>query len=726
MPARSTIRRTRYGLGSIVLILAVAACCVIAGVLGSRYNLRWDVTATRQHTLSPRTLVVLNGIRDERTIVVSADMSRLDRRSAGMMSDLLGEFARRAPALAVVWIDTGSPTGRAEFDGLIQRLAEADAPGLSAQRDALANLGNGIVALAEGMSAVSDRMKDLAAAIGEGSTRAIDLERQAGVVRTLPTRLEPAHAAVLAAADNRIGGALLPAVDQAADACRAPLAELSQAMRVIAEFAQSIAGGSQGDSREVVGAARLLTEEAGARMDQAARLADSLARLRPSDPLIVARTLEASDAVLITGAAGTLAIDFASLFPAVDVASSNSLSAADQVFVGEQLICTALSALDQTRAPIVVFIHAEDVTIVDDRGGPTAIGRAVFGRIFERMRLARIEAYEWPIATTPLRPDIRAIDPSGERPVVWIVLAPPTPIGAETRGPGGMAERNTRVARLGAAAQALLVEGHNVMVNVDASDLPAIGEADPIAAALAPLGLTIDTARPLLRRESSPAGQVTYSYLIARSVEDGNPISAAISGLAVALPWPSAMAISPNLPEGVRAWALLRASPDSAIWGESQWLALRGMEMRRRLDPLNPPALADPPRADAGRDLTESPAEGWTLGAAVERPGGLAGGRQRVVVISSPAWLQNTFAESWQMVGGRRALRFPGNAELFEASVQWLAWRDELIAAGPQSRDVPRIAPISQGALVMLRWVVIAAPALITLLLGALLRVLRG
>ena len=40
MPARATIRRTRYGLGSMVLVLAVAACCVIAGVLGSRYHLR--------------------------------------------------------------------------------------------------------------------------------------------------------------------------------------------------------------------------------------------------------------------------------------------------------------------------------------------------------------------------------------------------------------------------------------------------------------------------------------------------------------------------------------------------------------------------------------------------------------------------------------------------------------------------------------------------------------
>lgn len=726
MPARATIRRTRYGLGSMVLVLAVAACCVIAGVLGSRYHLRWDVTATRQHTLSPRTLAILNGIKDQRTIVVSADMSRLDRRSAGAMSDLLDEFARRAPSLAVVWIDTGSPTGRAEFDDLIQRLAEADDAGLASQRQSLIDLADGMEDLAESMLGVSDCMKALGAAFGEGSTQATDLERQAGVVRTLPARLEPAVSAVRSAADHRIGGALLPAVDQAVDASRGPVAEFGQAMRAIAEFAQSVDAGSGSNASAIRSAARTLAETAGARMDQAARITDALARMRPSDPLIVARTLEATDAVLITGAAGTLAIDFASLFPAIDVAASSSPSAADQVFVGEQLICTALSALDQARAPIVVFVHAEDATIVDTRGGPTALGRAVFGRIFERMRLARIEAYEWPIAKEPLRPDIRAIDPSGERPVVWIVLAPPTPIGAEARGPSGLAERNARVAKLGAAAGALVIEGQNVLFSLDASDLPAIGEVDPIAASLASLGVTVDTGHPLLRRESSPAGQVTYSYMIARSADDDHAVSDAIAGLAVALPWASPMTISNPLPEGVRAWALLRAAPDSAIWGESQWLALRGLEARRRMDPLNPPALTDPPRADAGRDLVDSPPEGWTLAVAIERAGGSGSAPQRVLAVASPAWMHNTFAEAWQSVGGRRALRFPGNAEFFEAAVQWLAGRDELIAAGPQSRDVPRIEAISPSALAMLRWVVIAAPALIVLLLGAMLRILRG
>lgn len=726
MSGTASMRRTRYGLGSVVLILAVAACCIIAGTLGSRYHMRWDVTATRQHTLSPRTLAILAGIREERTIIVSADMSRLDQRSAGAIGDLLDEFERRTRSLAVVWIDTGSPTGRAEFDDLIQRLAQADEAGLAAQRQTLLESAEGVTALSLSMAAVSDRMKALATSFGAGSSQATDLERQAGVVRTLPTRLEPAISAIGAAADHQIGGASLPAVDAAMDATRGPLGEITQAMRVIAEFAASSVTGASPDARELAAAARELADDAQARAEHAARISDVISRLRPSDPLIVARTLEATDAVLITGATGTLAIDFPSLFPAVEVASTSAPGAADQVFVGEQLICTALSSLEQSLAPIAIFIHGEDANIVDDRGGPTSIGRAVFGRIFERMRLARIEAFEWPIAKAPLRPDLRALDPSGNRPVVWIALAPPSAVGADARGPGGMAERNTRVARMGQAVRALIEEGHNVLVSLDASDLPAIGEPDSQLTALAPLGITADTGRPLLRRESSPAGQVTFSHLVARSVDRAHPVSAAIEGLAVALQWPSSISLAQTPPAGVRLWPLLRAASDASIWGESQWLTLRTLEVRRRLDPLNPPALADPPRAEPVRDLTDSPPDGWTLAAAAERIVAGASAPQRVLVVSSPNWMHNTFAESSQVAAGRRALRFPGNAELFEAAVHWLARRDELIAAGPQSRDVPRIAPIAPGALTTLRWVVIAAPALITLLLGALLRILRG
>lgn len=724
MAGRSTIRRTRYGLSSLVLALAVGASCVIAGVLGSRYHWRWDVTATRQHTLSPRTLAVLRASDEPRTIVVSADMRRLEPQAAAAMADLLAEFERQAPSLDVAWIDTGSPSGRTEFADLIESLAAADAEGLSAQRAALTRALEGARELSTGMGAVSDRMKALSAAYGAETSQAQDLERQAGVVRTLPARLEPAIEALRAAAEHEIGGASLPAVDVASDKARPAIAEVARAMQAIHAFADQLAAESRGASQAIGAAADALAREAQAQMELGARLADSLDRLRPSDPLIVARTLQAGDAVLITGPSGTLAIDFPSLFPRAQVAGD---APAERLFAGEQLIATALAALDQVNAPILVIVHAEERNLVDARGGPTTIARSVFGRAFERMRLTRIEPVEWRLASPSTRPDLRAGDPERARPVVWWFLAPPSAAPVETQGPAGLAARNERLTRMAEALRSLLAEGESVLISLDPSDLPAVGEADPFAEAIAAFGITADTGRPLLRRESSPAGQVTFSYLVARAAGTEHPIAEALAGLAVAMPWTCPLTLAPEPPSGVRAWPLLEATADRSTWGESSWLLLRDLEARGRVSPLAPPALTDPPRPDAGRDSVDLPATGaWTLAAAAERREPGAESPQRVIVIASPAWIHTLYAGAAELVGGRRALRFPGNAELFESSVQWLAGRDELIGAGPQSRDVPRIQPIDPRGLTIIRWTLIVAPGALTLLLGLLVRLWRA
>ncbi len=730
MARGSTIRRTRYALRTAILLAAVLASCLIAGTLGSRYHARWDVTATRRHTLAPRTLAALAALRRGRTIVVSADMSRLDRSSASRISDLLGEFARRSSLVRVAWIDTSSPSGRADFASLIASLAQSDSQTIEEQRRALGEIAVATGELSTGMEAVSQRMKALASAIGAESAAGQELERQAGAVRTLPGRLAPAVAAVSAAAEHRIGGALLPAVDVASDSARGPLGEITQAMRLIVEYAHKF------DASPSADAARALAAEAQGRLDLAARLADALSRLKPTDPLTVARVLEAGDAVLVTGAQGTLAIDFQSLFPTALVAGAGQPGAMDQAFAGEQLIATALMALDETRSPILVFVHAEDRTILDERGSgaPSGIGRAVFGGLFERMRLARVAPAEWAIAKSPVRPDLRELNPAGDRPVVWLILAPPSLLGTDARqsANAALAERNARITAMANAVRSLAQDGENLLMCLDSSDLPAVGEPDPMLAAPALFGITADTAHPLLRRESLPAGQVTYTYQFTHRAGSDHPIGRAIDGLALAIPWASPLTLPESPGPDLRVWPILRASQNDAIWGESQWMNLRALEARGRVDALDPPALVDPPKPDEGRDLTRPPAGGWVIAAAAERtrsgsaPSGQATGPQRLLVVASPSWLHDYYTRRTESIGGRRSVRFPGNTELFEAGVHWLAGRDELIATGPQSGEVPRIAPIEPGALVALRWAVIAVPALATLILGALLRVLRG
>jgi len=63
---------------------------------------------------------------------------------------------------------------------------------------------------------------------------------------------------------------------------------------------------------------------------------------------------------------------------------------------------------------------------------------------------------------------------------------------------------------------------------------------------------------------------------------------------------------------------------------------------------------------------------------------------------------------------------------LFDASLHWLAHRDELIAPGARRAEVSRIAPLTPEQVTGLRWGVIVGLPLFILGLGILYRFIRG
>ncbi len=59
-----TGRRGRYGANTLVMIIAFVALVVLVYVVAARNPQRWDVTATRQYSLAPRTLEILNNLAE--------------------------------------------------------------------------------------------------------------------------------------------------------------------------------------------------------------------------------------------------------------------------------------------------------------------------------------------------------------------------------------------------------------------------------------------------------------------------------------------------------------------------------------------------------------------------------------------------------------------------------------------------------------------------------------
>jgi hypothetical protein len=247
--------------------------------------------------------------------------------------------------------------------------------------------------------------------------------------------------------------------------------------------------------------------------------------------------------------------------------------------------------------------------------------------------------------------------------------------------------------------------------------LPAYGEADPITSPFVPLGLDIRTGSPLLRSAASVQGREILTELTLRAREGEHPILSASANLPTLLPW--AISLRRSRPEGaLRVTNLLEAPDDNATWGETQWLRLWQTPRPQR------PMIPDKPEPNAGIDDTDGP---WTVALAAERADAPAGSRQgRIVVVGSNGWYSDPAAFQYVVTDGRVSLASPGNAELFEAAVLWLAGQDESIAQSAGARSTAMVGPIEPAKLSLLRWALVAGLPLGTLGLGVVWRLVRG
>ncbi len=77
-------------------------------------------------------------------------------------------------------------------------------------------------------------------------------------------------------------------------------------------------------------------------------------------------------------------------------------------------------------------------------------------------------------------------------------------------------------------------------------------------------------------------------------------------------------------------------------------------------------------------------------------------GKGRLIVIGCRVFAANDYVQEPDMevyrTQQRLVPRFPGNAELFVNSVFWLEKMDTMIAISPAALEVPRVAPMSDGA----------------------------
>lgn len=707
-------RRTRFGLLTLVMLLAATASAVIAVAIGERTSVRFDATDSGEHRLSPRTSQLLARLSNDYELVLAVNRAEVDPRALQRVRDVADLLGHASPRIKVTNLDTASAAGLTQFDDLIGRLVQRDQAEIGRQVEAvtaaIAELDDESAYFAETLAPALRRLADAAApAPDQGPQVREVLANQAAAVAAGARLLAEAAQSAKALLQRPVAGAAkLPATDAAGASLAVNLRKLAADLdhlqsRIIAPIAA--AESMPTEARE---AARPLSAQLLQRRDRVALLADSMARLKPLDLQRIARVLETSSAVLVIGPAGVglNAIDTAALFPATEQIDLGTGVRADLRRKAEDLFTTSIGLLEDPRKAIVMLVHAETQRILDNP--------AFFGAIAGRLNLQGIDMVEWPVVLDPRPPSLTAIDPRGDRPVVFVVIATDASKTVSTdpnfAGP-------SRATTLGQVVDTLVERGEPILLNLRASTLPSFGQPDPMTACLRLFGLQADTARPILAEATQPTGRLVQTDLVVRASEGDHPVWRAVQGLPTVFPWAIAIReADPPAGSKVTRSTLYEITAPNA-WAESQWLGYWQVPQAQR------GAVIDPPSPDSTRDETHGP---WPIVVAATRTAPDFKSPARLLVVGSNTWFFNDYTNAQSQVYGRLAPIYPGNAELFEAGVQWLAGKDDLIAQTTTARAIPLIGAIGEGQLSMWRWLVVGGMPLLALACGLAWRILRG
>ncbi len=693
-------RKGRFAILASAILLSATVCMVSLIQIGRTTAARFDVTATGEHRLAPRTMQVLDALPEGSRIILALDKRSIEPGARAMLEDVLATFDRSSDRIGVDWIDTAGEAGQRTFARALRDLTADQLASIDAYAQTMRRASEAMTAAAEAidpeLASGLQRIRDELDA-DDASRQAFD--ERAALFRVLARDgLATATAAMAPilewearAADAdapTTSGEGLPRLDDAWQTLRGPAenldAQLDGLARELTDYAKTTQGTpSARDLASGIARTAATLRAPLARAIEAARAARAPAVIR------VARLIESDRAAIVVGQTGPgiVGIDPDAL---VAAAAAPAAEARGRV---ESLFATALGTLITPHPPIVVLVHAEN---------PLLLARAnLYQKLVERLSARGIDTITWSLLSATEPPSLRDIDPDRQRPVVYVALS----TDSSTRSPGpGQPSGIERAQRLGAALKSLFERGESMLISTSASVIPSTGSPDPTTEFLASVGVVCDTARPLVRERLTPAGRVVTTPLTGadRLTEGGeHPIAGAIRGLPLFMAWPIHIAATDPMPAGVSAEPLAAVS-DASIWGESQWITLWqvGLESQSTL-----PA---PPVRDA-RDHQPLADESIPLAWAIQRRLPEDPSRaQRIVVVGTHSygqygWFADGITHEQTMIDGRPVRTHPGNIELFDAALAYLAGMDQLIAQSPEARSTPVIGPINEARLRALR-----------------------
>ena len=689
-----------------LFVLGVTAAAAALGTLGQRHAARLDLTGGGVHGLGPRAQRVVDQLDEGVEIVMALPTERVGRRSVDRVADVLDAFAAATDRVRVTRIDPGGPEGRARIGALLERLVERERDAIDSGRDAVRR---GI----ERARSLSDDLLEERAGAGRNEAvllRALSRELDGIADRALAQLDGDATGDAASDAGSAEDGSVArpPNPEAAAAPLRTAFAALHERLRSTADRLRAAGDSSPGGD----GLARRL----GSLADRAAAAREGLSSVRRPDAARVWDELSGGRGLVVLGEPGRghsmSPIAPGRVLPNEAALRAAGVSALPRVAAtAERLVSAAIASVSRDDTPILVVAHAE---------GRSGVGRLERLRgLIGRLRGRGIDTLLWDVLASGEPPSTVDLDPLGTRPVVYLALAPDT---TAFGGGEGVPSGGERAEAMAEAVRTRSENGAGVLLSLGPSYLPTIGDTDPLAAFAERFGIGVGSGRVVLSERVGQGGARSIEIgMRARSVGD-HPIADAVGELPARVEWAVPMTVElDRAAAGVRSWPLLDVDGGDRRWTETQWLSVWRALGRSSTGEVR---IAGDVSFDA--EVAGETRGPWTVAAAGERDGAGLERPSRAVVVGAWGWADDGLWSASAAVGGRVVRTNPGNIELIEASIEWLAGRDELIGRSAAGPPISRVDDLSAGDLGLLRWILLGGVPVGVLVLWAVVRLIVG
>lgn len=687
-------RRVKYGLN--VLVAAVAAVAIVALINWISYNhfrtgaARWDLTSTRQYSLSPLTQKVLNNIDQEHRIVTLLDASEDAREDTRRAKDLLDEYDRASEHIVVEHIDAATDIERREsfeqelharFDDELEPIIEAIDEGrahLRDARDALkrqaelidevlnSNEGRkmGRTQLTLALREVQRNMKDLAEAVSEfKEEQDAPLPRYGVVLKAIIDQLKFID-------HDFYPRQVKPTLDAAIEQSSTPAGVKDAFLSLVMQPAS-------GQDDRLLGAIQKAVKNRLPYLQKASKLE------LPEGYNELTVGLNQPNPIVIQSPTGVQVVNVRELFQTTqlndDDAKEVSRDATERQFLGEEKLTGALARLtvaQLTKKPMVVFVSLGQAVFCKAEG---------YKQLQDRLRAMNFDVRTWttPHARNQMTPpgqDVKMPEPAEGQKVVWVLL-PGDVRNPENPIPSQSPELVIKQIR------ERLDEGDSLLAFAPPeTDLRPLQQL-----VLEEWGIAVDSGRVIFRTVLDQFHELRATSLHAtRNWPDELALSKALNdrGLLGGFDWCGRIVIAEER-TNTSYW------PIAFLEHESLWANASTQEQLNEKKKIEYTEGADVKPAD-GR---------FNIGYAAEFDDGET--QWRLVVIASADWARDAYGTRTVIDPRTRrqvsTSEVPANHELFVNSVYWLVGLDELIAASPRTQDVRRITEVTDGGVRALR-----------------------